>query len=606
MSQPIEEYGFISNTVTGALIDRNGSMDWLCLPYFDSDACFAALLGDPRHGRWQLAPPVDQVVEVTRRYRPGTTILETTFRTTTGTVTLIDFMPFTDDEHCVEVVRLVRGDAGRVTLNMELILRFGYGQIVPWVHRSDQGLNLVAGPDAVLLRTPVALQSESLRTMASFSVGAGAVIPFCLGYRPSHRPPLPAQDRQRQLQETAERWSAWSSRCEFGPLGNDHWREAVLRSLITLKALTFQPTGGIIAAPTTSLPEHPGGVRNWDYRLCWIRDATLTLYALLTWGYRDEADSWRQWLMRAAAGDPAQLQVIYGLFGERRLSEFTLPGLPGYAGSLPVRVGNAAFAQRQLDVPGELMDALHVARRYSLDPDDGAWRFQCALLRQLAGNWQKPDAGIWEVRGGPRHFTYSRLMCWVAFDRGIKGVESYGLSGPVEEWRMVRDAIRADIEQHGWHENKRAFVQYYGGAMLDASLLLMAQVGFLQPDDPRFRHTVEAIERELVVDGLVLRYRTDETPDGLPGDEGVFLACSFWLADAYILLDRYEDAVALFRRLLALRNDLGLLAEEYDPRSQRLWGNFPQAFSHVALINTARNLVSARGPARQRAGNNAH
>ncbi|MBA3564789.1 MAG: glycoside hydrolase family 15 protein, partial [Gammaproteobacteria bacterium] len=390
-------------------------------------------------------------------------------------------------------------------------------------------------------------------------------------------------------------------RCQFERAEEHPWRAAVTRSLITLKALTFAPTGGIVAAPTTSLPEHPGGVRNWDYRYCWIRDATLTLYSLLVSGYRQEAIAWREWLLRAVAGDPRQLQIMYGLGGERRLTEFELPWLPGYEQSRPVRIGNAAFGQRQLDVPGELMDALHAGRKFKLEFDDHAWRLQQTILKQLEQDWNKADEGIWEVRGGQRHFTHSRLMCWVAFDRAVQAVESFGLSGPVERWRSVREQIHADICRNGWDEDKRSFVQYYGGTALDASLLLMAQVGFLPADDARFRSTVEAIERELKVDGLVLRYRAGDTPDGLPGDEGVFLACSFWLADAYVMLGRYDDAVALFERLLALRNDLGLLAEEYDPRIGRQLGNFPQAFSHIALINTANNLASARGPAEQRA-----
>jgi len=600
MSKRIEDYGYIGNCLSGALIARDGAMDWLCLPRFDSDACFAALLGGPEHGHWRIAP-AGPVRRVSRRYRSNTAILETRFETDDGAVTLIDFMPFSDDEQYVDVVRLVRGDEGRVRMGMELILRLGYGRTVPWVRRQDYGLSAVAGPDALQLHTPVELIGHNYTTHAEFQVGAGAMVPFTLAYHPSHRPARTPQDPQALLDRTAERWRGWAERCHFERGEGHHWREAVVRSLITLKSLIFAPTGGMVAAPTTSLPEWIGGVRNWDYRYCWIRDATLTLYALLDAGYRDEAHAWREWLLRASAGDPRQLQIMYGLGGERRLHEFELPWLPGYAGSAPVRIGNGASAQRQLDVPGELMDALHAGRKFRLEPSEAAWRLQKTILKELEQIWREPDEGIWEVRGGRRHFTHSRIMCWVAFDRGIKAVEDYGLSGPIERWRAIRDEIHADVCRNGWNPDKRAFVQYYGGSALDASLLLLAEVGFLPATDPRFAATVEAIERELLVDGLVLRYRTDDGADGLTGDEGVFLACSFWLADAYVLLGRYDDAVALFERLLALRNDLGLLAEEYDPRSGRLLGNFPQAFSHIALINTAENLASARGPARRRA-----
>ena len=600
MSKAIEDYGFIGNTVSGALVARDGAIDWLCLPRFDSDACFAALLGGCEHGYWRITP-VGASKRVTRRYRPGTAILETYFETAEGKVTLIDFMPFSDDEHYVDLVRLVRAEEGRVRMRMELTLRLGYGRIVPWVRCRSYGLSAVAGPDALQLHTPVELTGRDLTTVAEFDVGDGATIPFTLAYHPSHWPNRSVGDPLTRLEQTTERWHAWTGRCQFDRAEHHPWREAVTRSLITLKTLTFSPTGGIVAAPTTSLPERLGGIRNWDYRFCWIRDATLTLYALLTSGYRQEAHAWREWLLRAAAGDPRQLQIMYGLSGERRLAELELPWLPGYEHSAPVRIGNAAFAQRQLDVPGELMDVLHVGRKFQLDHNEHAWRLQQTILRQLEQDWDQPDEGIWEVRGGQRHFTHSRLMCWTAFDRAVKAVEQFGLPGPVERWRAVREAIHADICRNGWNADKRAFVQYYGGDALDASLLLMAEVGFLPPQDPRFRATVEAIERELLVDGLVLRYRTEDNTDGLPGDEGVFLACSFWLADAYVMLGRHDEAVALFERLLSLRNDLGLLAEEYDPRLGRLLGNFPQAFSHIALVNTANNLACARGPAKQRA-----
>lgn len=600
MSKPLEDYGYIGNCFSGALVARDGGMDWLCLPRFDSDACFAALLGGPEHGHWRIAP-AGSVRRVTRGYRGLTAILETRFETDDGTVTLIDFMPFPRNEHYVDVVRLLRGDAGRVPMRMELILRPGYGRTVPWVRRQDYGLSAVAGPDALQLYTPVEPVGHDFMTTADFQIGAGAVIPFVLAYHPSHLPACPVEDPLALLNETERRWRAWAERCQFVRPDGHPWRDAVVRALITLKSLIFAPTGGMVAAPTTSLPEQLGGVRNWDYRYCWIRDATLTLYALLDAGYREEARSWREWLLRATAGDPDQLQIMYGLGGERRLHELELPWLPGYEGSAPVRLGNGASYQRQLDVPGELMDALHVGRKYSLEPSEAAWRLQKTILKGLEQTWREPDQGIWEMRGAPRHFTHSRIMCWVAFDRAIKAVEDFGLSGPVERWREVRDRIHADVCRHGWNPDKRAFVQSYGGTALDASLLLLAQVGFLPASDPRFAATVEAIERELLVDGLVLRYRAEDSADGLPGDEGAFLACSFWLADAYVLLGRYDDAVALFERLLGLRNDLGLLSEECDPRTGRLLGNFPQAFSLVALINTADNLASAHGPAQRRA-----
>ncbi|HET6466766.1 MAG TPA: glycoside hydrolase family 15 protein [Geminicoccaceae bacterium] len=602
MSQPIENYGFIGNMVSGALVGRDGSIDWLCLPRFDSDACFAALLGTPEHGRWLIAPD-EEVRRTTRRYRPGTAILETTFETAGGAVTLIDFMPLTDDEDYVDVVRIVRGDRGRVPMRTELIVRFGYGRHVPWVRREEFGLRAIAGPDAVELHTHIDLRGENFTTLGEFAVGEGESVSFTLAYHPSHRPLSRARDCQQSLTETAAYWCEWSGGCRFeeSPGWGGEWREAVARSLITLKLLEYAPTGGIIAAPTTSLPERLGGVRNWDYRYCWIRDATLTLYALLTSGYREEARAWREWLLRAEAGSPADLQIMYGIAGERRLMEFELPWLPGYENSRPVRVGNAAYCQRQIDVYGELMDAMHVARKFQLEVSDEAWRMQRVLMENLERIWREPDEGIWEMRGPRRHFTHSKLMAWVAFDRAVKAVEMFGRVGPVERWRRLRDVIHADICRNGYSEEKNAFVQYYGGRTLDASLLLMAEMGFLPPEDPRFRGTVEAIERELMFDGLVLRYRSEDDVDGLPGGEGAFLACSFWLADAYEMMGRHGDAERLFEHLLSLRNDLGLLAEEYDPRAKRQLGNFPQGFSHIGLVNTANNLISSRGPAEQRA-----
>ena len=600
MSRAIEDYGFIGNMLSCALVARNGSIDWLCLPRFDSDACFAALLGTEENGRWLIAPK-GEVTRVTRRYRPGTTILETSFETAEGAVTLIDFMPLAEDEEHVDVVRIVRGDRGRVVMDLELVLRFDYGRTAPWVRRTDYGLRAVAGPDAVELRTPVDLRGQEMRTISTFSVGEGAEVPFALTWHPSYRPPERRWDPAERLAETERWWCEWSGACEFAGEERHPWREAVTRSLVTLKALTFQPTGGIVAAPTTSLPEAIGGERNWDYRFCWIRDATLTLLALLGSGYRDEARAWREWILRAAAGHPKQLQIMYGLAGERRLTEIELPWLSGYEGSLPVRAGNAAYDQLQIDVYGELMDALHVGRKFMLEPSEASWSFQKLLLKDLEGKWREADEGIWEVRGGRRHFTHSRLMAWVAYDRGVKAVEDFGLSGPVDHWRAVREEIRDDILSNGWSEERGSFVQYYGGEALDASLLLIPSVGFLPPDDARVIATVEAIQQDLVEGGLVLRYRPEDTPDGLRGGEGTFIVCSFWLVDALTMMGRLDEAEALFEHLLSLRNDLGLLAEEYDPGAQRQLGNFPQAFSHVGLVNAANNLISARGPAEQRA-----
>ena len=597
MSRPIEDYGFIGNMLSCALVARDGSMDWLCLPRFDGDACFSALLGTPENGRWLIAPE-GEVRATTRRYRPGTTILETRFETDEGAVTLIDFMPLADDEEHVDVVRLVRGERGRVRMRMELVLRFDYGGVVPWIRRADFGLRAVAGPDALEVRTPVALEGRAMRTVASFDVGEGATVPFGLTWHPSHRPAERDWDPEKRLAETEAWWCEWSGHCRFDRDEAHPWRDAVTRSLVTLKALTFRPTGGIIAAATTSLPEAIGGARNWDYRYCWIRDATLTLYALLTSGYRDSAGAWRHWLLRAAAGHPRQLQIMYDLSGERRLTEVELPWLDGYGGSKPVRVGNAAYGQLQIDVYGELMDALHVARKFNLEPSRASWQFQKALLDELEGKWRQPDEGIWEVRGGRRNFTHSRLMAWVAFDRGVKAVEDQGLDGPAARWRKVRDAIRADILENGWSEKRGSFVQAYGGEALDASLLLIPSVGFLPPDDPRVVGTVEAIRKDLVEDGFVLRYRPEHAKDGLEGGEGTFLVCSFWLADALAMMGRLEEAEELFERLLAVRNDLGLLAEEYDPRAKRQLGNFPQAFSHVGLITSAHRLERARAGGR--------
>jgi GH15 family glucan-1,4-alpha-glucosidase len=599
MSKPIEDYGFIGNMLSGALVARDGSMDWLCLPRFDSDACFAALLGTPEHGYWRISPTGE--ARLSRRYLPHAPILETTFETEDGTATLVDFMPLSDDPEKVDVVRLVRGISGRVAMRMEIALRFGYGKTVPWVRRRDYGIHAVAGPDAVELVTRVPLRGEDMRTVAEFDVGEGDVVPFTLAYHPLHREPHFIADAGMRLERTAAWWREWTRICQLSEFENAAWKDAVERSLITLKALSYQPSGAIVAALTTSLPEEIGGIRNWDYRYCWIRDATLTLYAFMNAGHFGEAGAFREWMLRAAAGAPDQMQIMYGVSGERRLTEIELPWLPGYENSLPVRIGNAAYDQIQIDVFGELMDALYTARKSHLGPNQEAWRFQRAMLSRLEGLWREPDEGIWEVRGGRKHFVHSKVMAWVAFDRAIKAVEQSGFSGPVERWRALRDEIHAEVLARGYDRGRNTFVQHYDGTALDASLLLMAEVGFLPPEDSRFRGTVEAVERELMEDGLVLRYRAGETEDGLAGEEGTFLVCSFWLADAYTMIGRHDDAAALFERLLSLRNDLGLLAEEYDPRLRRQLGNFPQAFSHVGLINTAYNLRRVSGPAHQRA-----
>ena len=591
----IEDYALIGDCETAALVGRDGSIDWLCWPRFDSDACFAGLLGTPDNGRWRIAPRAE-AVEVTRRYRPGTLILETRFETEDGAATLIDFMPLRDAHS--NIIRLVVGERGTVTMCVELVIRFGYGAIVPWVTRlPDGGLRAVAGPDMLVLHTPAEFHGEDLKTVGEFTVTAGETVPFVLTYAPSHLPPPEPPEPVAALASTEAFWTEWSARCQAG----SPWPDAIVRSLVTLKALTYAPTGGIIAAPTTSLPEQLGGPRNWDYRFCWLRDATLTLLALMNGGYYDEAHAWHDWLLRAAAGSPNQLQIMYGIAGERRLTEWEVAWLAGYEGSRPVRIGNAAHGQLQLDVYGEVMDALHLARRGGLTPDGSGWELQKALLRHLETVWQNPDQGIWEVRGPPCHFTHSKVMAWVAFDRAIKGAEQFGLAGPVERWRALRDEIHADICTRGFNAELGSFVQCYGGTALDASLLLLPSVGFLPLDDPRVAGTVAAIERTLVVDGLVQRYSTTETDDGLPPGEGAFLACSFWLVDAYVMLGRLDDAMQLFERLANLCNDVGLLAEEYDPAAQRMVGNFPQAFSHVALVNSAFNLTRAAKPVEQRA-----
>ncbi|MEW6167247.1 MAG: glycoside hydrolase family 15 protein [Pseudomonadota bacterium] len=594
MSQRIEDYGLIGDCEAAALVGRDGSIDWLCWPRFDSDACFAAVLGTPEHGRWLIAP-ADSKARVTRRYRGDTLILETRFETGDGVACLVDFMPPRGEAS--DVVRLVVGERGCVEMQMELVLRFGYGAATPWVTSLEGGgLRAVSGPDMVVLRTPAALHGEDLKTVSRFRVSAGDTTPFVLSYAPSHCALPEPVNARRALADTQAWWEAWSGHCTI----DSEWRDAVQRSLITLKALTYAPTGGIVAAPTASLPEQLGGARNWDYRYCWLRDATLTLLALMDAGYFEEARAWREWLLRAAAGSPQQMQIMYGIGGERRLQEWQADWLPGYAGSRPVNIGNGAHDQRQLDVYGELMDALHQARRGGLASSESSWGLQRALIEHLESVWTLPDKSIWEVRGPDQHFTYSKMMAWVALDRGIKAVEAYGLQGPHQRWHALRARIHEEICTRAVDPQRGCFVQAYGSKALDASLLLMPQLGFLPPQDARVKATVAAIERELLRDGFVLRYDTAASDDGLPPGEGAFLACSFWLVDAYMLDGRLADARRMFERLLSIRNDLGLLAEEYDPRAHRQVGNFPQAFSHIALVDSALNLSRAERPAQQR------
>lgn len=594
MPSRIEDYALVGDCRTAALVGRDGSIDWLCWPRFDSDACFAALLGNSGHGRWQIAPRSPQA-SVSRRYRDGTLILETDFEVAKGAVRVIDFMPV--GESISHLVRIVVGRRGCVPMRMELVLRFNYGASVPWVTRLPDGsLRAIAGPDMTVLRTRVPLQGEGLKTIARFTVNKGASIPFVLTYGSSYHDVAPPIDVAAMLGLTEKFWRQWANRYPC----SGEWSDAVSRSLITLKALTYAPTGGIVAAPTTSLPERLGGVRNWDYRLCWLRDATLTLLALMHAHYFDEAEAWRRWLQRAVAGSPEQMQVMYGLAGERRLDEWMADWLPGYANSRPVRIGNAAARQFQLDIYGEVIDALYQARKGGLESDAVTWAIQCKTLEHLATAWSKADRGVWEVRGRRRHFTYSKIMAWVGVDRAIRSVEEFGLEGPVLHWRKLRQRIHDDVCQNGFNARLKSFVQSYGSKELDASLLLIPMTGFLPPEDPRVRGTLAAIERNLTLDGLVLRYRTQRTVDGLPRGEGFFLACSFWLADNLVLQGRQQEARALFERLLALRNDVGLLAEEYNIRARRMLGNFPQAFSHVGLVNTAFNLTRNESPARQR------
>ena len=602
MPLPIEQYALIGDTHSAALVGADGSIDWLCLPRFDSTACFAALLGEQKHGHWQIAP-VGEVTKTRRRYQGPTLILETEFTTPTGRVRLIDFMPPRDRR--IDVRRCVTGLEGEVEMAIELVIRFDYGRIVPWVRRITDAdgrtaILATAGPDAVCLRGDVLPKAVDHRHRSRFTVRAGEEYDFSMTYFPSHQRPPAYQSMDKAMEKTESFWYRWARRCSYqGP-----YADQVTRSSVVLKALTYQPTGGIVAAPTTSLPEQFGGTRNWDYRYCWLRDAALVLRALLATGYREEARRWRAWLLRAVAGDPQDLQIMYGIAGERRIEEWVADWLPGYDGAAPVRIGNAAYTQYQADVYGEVLGALHAAREAGIQEDGFSWSLQCALLRGLERGWDRPDNGIWEVRGPMRHFTHSRVMIWVALDRAIRAVEEHGLDGPVERWRALRDKVHAEVCAHGFNSELNTFTQYFGSRTVDASLLLIPQYGFLPPDDRRVHGTVAAVERELRHGPLVYRYRTearhprgeaggptrgqgDTTIDGLPPGEGAFLACSFWLVTAYALCGRRDEARALFEELLGLTNDVGLLAEEYDPQAGRMTGNFPQAFSHLGLLNAA-------------------
>jgi GH15 family glucan-1,4-alpha-glucosidase len=586
----IEDYGLIGDCETAALVGGDGSIDWLCWPAFDSDACFAAILGTTENGRWLIAPS-DKVVKSSRRYWGNTLILETRFETEGGTVALIDFMPPRGDAS--DVVRLVRGVSGRVKMRMELVIRFGFGVDIPWVKRTEDRSALLAicGQDMTVLRTPVETRGENLTTVADFEVGEGESVPFVLTYGPSHLPVPDLINPAAALQDTEDFWTEWSSRCTY----DGEARELVLRSLITLKALTYEPSGGIVAAPTTSLPEKLGGARNWDYRFCWLRDATYTLLALMNSGYTEEALAWHGWLLRAVAGAPANMQIMYGIMGQRRLLEWEAGWLPGYEGAQPVRIGNAAHAQLQLDVYGELVDSFHQSRVAELKLDDGTWDVECAVMNHLAKVWDHPDHGIWERRGAGRHYVFSKVMCWVAFDRAIKSAEKFKLKAPLESWRVLRAAIHRDVCRRGFDPGLNSFVESYGSQLLDASILLLPSVGFLPASDPRIRGTIAAVEKYMMRDGFVLRHDPRELSDEeVQPIEGAFLACSLWLADAYVLAGDLDKAQALFDRVVGIANDLGLLAEEYDSRAKRQTGNFPQALTHIALINTAHNLSVAK------------
>lgn len=590
----IEDYGFLSDTETAALVSRDGSIDWLCMPRFDSAALFARLLGTKENGFWKICPK-GELTTTSRRYHGDTLILETEFETAEGCVRLTDCMPLRDE--FPDIVRKVEGVRGRVEMTMCLLLRFDYGRLVPWVQSVDGGITAMAGPDAIILRSDVELRGEELSTVADFTIAAGESKAFVLTWYPSHKPPPHAENSEESLRRTEEYWTNWSGHAK--PAGD--WRDAVVRSLLVLKGLTYAPTGGIVAAATTSLPEQIGGQRNWDYRFCWLRDATFTLYSLLDAGYKRDAEAWRNWLLRAVAGSPSQMQTLYGVGGERPSLEYELPYLAGFADSRPVRVGNAAAQQFQLDVYGEVIDVMHQTRRQGLEVDCVAWQLERCLVQFVAEHWQEPDMGIWEVRGPARHFTHSKVLAWVAMDRAVQACEKFGLEGDSAQWRRVRDRIHAEVCERGYSQKRGAFVQSLDGDKLDASLLMLPLVGFLPATDPRVLSTIAAIEKNLMSGGFVLRYHTDTEIDGLPQGEGAFLPCSFWLVDCLNATGRYDEAREMFERLLSLRNDLGLLSEEYDPRTRRLVGNFPQAFSHVALLNSAANLSKHHGPASQRA-----
>ena len=594
MGLRIEDYALIGDMQTAALVGHNGSIDWACFPRFDSGACFAALLGDEENGHWRLAPKGTRTC--TRRgYRDETLILETEWESKSGAVRVIDFMPPRGE--APDIVRIVEGLSGSVEMRGDLRLRFDYGKVVPWVRRVGDDLVAIAGPDMLTLRGPVAQRGKHLSTVSQFTVRAGDRVPFVLTWHPSNLDPPKPVDAFKALEETEQFWKRWLRRCTY----DGEWRDAVVRSLITLKALTYAPTGGIVAAATTSLPESIGGVRNWDYRYCWLRDATFTLQALIETGFTDEAKAWREWLLRAIAGSPEDLQIMYGVAGERRITEIDIDWLPGYESSTPVRVGNGAVEQLQLDVYGEVLDALHLARLHGLGVDQDEWTLQRMLMEFLESNWAEPDEGIWEVRGGRRQFVYSKVMAWVAADRAVQAIESYGVKGPLKRWQALRDEIHQDVCSKGFNSELNSFTQYYGGKALDGALLLIPQVGFLPSSDPRVVGTVEAIQSRLDQDGFVKRYETSGSKlDGLPGDEGAFLACSFWLADALEDIGREDEARELFERLLDLRNDVGLLSEEWDPKARRQLGNTPQAFSHVPLVNTALTLSFGEDRGRRR------
>lgn len=591
----IEDYALIGNMRTCALVDRQGSIDWICVPRFDSPACFAALLGTPENGHWTIAPR-DRPRSVSRRYIEDTMVLETTFETDSGCVRLTDFMPLALEDNVTEVVRIATGIRGQVPMRSQARFRFDYGSIIPWVRRANHGITAFAGANALHMTAPVELRGEGWSTVADFVLSEGETVPITLSWFSSFkRSPLPG-DPQSQLEQTTQWWREWCEKSTY----TGKWRDPVMRSALVLKALTYSETGGIVAAATTSLPEQPGGVRNWDYRFCWLRDATFTLYALLMSGFTEEAKAWRKWLVHVVAAEPSKLQIVYGLAGERWLDERTLPWLQGFDESRPVRIGNSAYTQRQIDVFGEIMDTLQCAREHGLESDDDAWRIQCELIREVERLWAAPSDDIWEQRAGRRHYVHSKVMAWVAVDRLVKAAENFGLRGPVAHWKAIRRNIRETVCREGFNNERNAFVQYFGAHKVDAAALLIPLVGFLPHDDPRVIGTVEAVRRDLMAGGFVMRYLTDGL-DGLPPGEGTFLPCTLWLADCLTLMGRYDEAEEIFERVLGICNDVGLLAEEYDPVGRRQLGNFPQAFSHVGIINTARNLTRAGGPAQSRA-----